>query len=96
MTFPSLFLAASIVLAGFVTSPVQAEPSRHRPASPAQIDAAVRGAMQGTGARGIAIAVIENGQVRYVQAYGARNAAGAPLTTDTIMYGASITKTLMA
>lgn len=49
-------------------------------------------AMAGSGARGLAIAVIEDGEVRAVRAYGVRNAAGDPLTTDTIMYGASLTK----
>jgi CubicO group peptidase (beta-lactamase class C family) len=34
--------------------------------------------------------------VAYVQAYGARNAKGDPLQTDTVMYGASLTKTVMA
>lgn len=47
-------------------------------------------------ARGIAIALIDHGQVRYVQAYGFRNKAGDPLTTDTVMYGASLTKTVFA
>jgi hypothetical protein len=32
----------------------------------------------------------------YVQAYGARNAKGDPLQTDTVMYGSSLTKTMMA
>jgi CubicO group peptidase (beta-lactamase class C family) len=31
-----------------------------------------------------------------VQAYGARNAKGDPLLVDTVMYGASLTKTVMA
>ena len=35
-------------------------------------------------------------EVAYAQAYGARNAKGDPLQTDTVMYGASITKTVMA
>ena len=60
------------------------------------IDAAVVQLMQDTGARGVAVAVIDDGQVVYVQAYGDRNAAGDPLTTDTIMYGASLTKTVFA
>ena len=30
------------------------------------------------------------------QAYGIRNAKGDPLTTDTVMYGASLTKTVFA
>ncbi len=44
----------------------------------------------------MAIAVIDHGKVRYVHAYGIRNAKGDPLTTDTVMYGASVTKTVFA
>jgi CubicO group peptidase (beta-lactamase class C family) len=62
----------------------------------AEIDARVRAAMTGTRANGMAIAVIDDGRVAYVQAYGARNAKGDPLQTDTVMYGASLTKTVMA
>ena len=64
--------------------------------TPAQIDAEVARAMAGTGAQGLAIAVIEDGRPVYVQAYGKRNAAGASLTTETIMYGASLTKAAFA
>jgi CubicO group peptidase (beta-lactamase class C family) len=63
---------------------------------PAAIDARARAALSETGAKGLAIAVIDGGRVAYVQAYGARNAAGDPLRTDTVMYGASLTKTVMA
>lgn len=59
---------------------------------PAAIDAEVARTLEATGAQGLAVAVIDRGQVRYVQAYGKRNAAGDPLTIDTIMYGASLTK----
>ena len=62
----------------------------------AAIDARARAAMAATGARGMAIAVIDDGRVAYVQAYGVRNAKGDPLQTDTVMYGASLTKTVMA
>jgi CubicO group peptidase (beta-lactamase class C family) len=62
----------------------------------AAIDARVRAAMAETRANGMAIAVIDGGRVAYVQAYGARDAKGNPLQTDTVMYGASITKTVMA
>ena len=62
----------------------------------AAIDARVRAVMAETHANGMAIAVIEDGRVVYVQAYGARNAKGDPLQTDTVMYGASLTKTVMA
>lgn len=60
------------------------------------IDVRVRAAMAETRANGMAIAVIDDGRVRYVQAYGVRNAKGEPLQTDTVMYGASLTKTVMA
>lgn len=56
----------------------------------------VEGVMRETGARGIAVAVIEDGRVVDVQAHGDRNAAGDPLTPDTIMYAASLTKTAFA
>lgn len=56
------------------------------------IDANVRAAMRDTGARGLALAVIDDGRTVAVRSWGHRNAAGDPLTTDTIMYGASLTK----
>ena len=60
------------------------------------IDAKVHAVMEQTHANGLAIAVIEGGKVKYVQAYGSRNAHNQPLTVDTVMYGASITKTVFA
>jgi CubicO group peptidase (beta-lactamase class C family) len=60
------------------------------------VDAEVQKLMAKTGAKGLALAIIDNGRVRYVQAYGVRNAVGDPLRTDTIMYGASLTKTVFA
>ena len=65
------------------------------PASSA-IDAEVSKIMAQTHAKGFALAVIDRGQVGYVQSYGIRNAAADPLTPDTIMYGASLTKTVFA
>lgn len=64
--------------------------------APAAIDAEVARVMALTSAQGLAVAVIDGGKVRYVQAYGKRNAAGDPLTPDTIMYGASLTKAVFA
>lgn len=64
--------------------------------APAAIDAQAHRLMAATHAKGLAVALIDGGQVRYVQAYGVRNAAGDPLRTDTVMYGASITKALFA
>ena len=60
------------------------------------IDTKVGDIMAQTGAHGMAVAVIDHGKVGYVHAYGIRNAKGDPLTTETVMYGASLTKTVFA
>jgi len=65
------------------------------PSGPA-IDLEVSKLMSHTHARGIAVAIVDHGKVGYVQAYGVRNAQGDPLATDTVMYGASLTKTVFA
>jgi CubicO group peptidase (beta-lactamase class C family) len=65
------------------------------PSGPA-IDAEVSKIMTHTHAKGMAVAVIDHGKAGYVQAYGIRNAKGDPLATDTVMYGASLTKTVFA
>src|SRR5215208_1330286 len=86
MTRPALYLVllltSSVSLGGFPGA--------------AAIDARVRAALAETRANGMAIAVIDDGRVGYVQAYGTRNAKGDPLQADTVMYGASLTKTVMA
>ena len=70
--------------------------SAQTPPDPAATDAEVAKIMSRTNANGLAIAVIDRGRPAYTRAYGIRNAAGGKLTTDTIMYGASLTKTLFA
>lgn len=65
-------------------------------ADPAALDAAVKAGMRATGARGIAVAVVEPDKPPLVRTWGERNAAGAKLEPDTIMYGASLTKTVFA
>lgn len=60
------------------------------------VDAAARAVMADTGAKGLAIAIVDHGRVASTRAYGVRNAKGDPLTTDTVMYGASLTKTVFA
>lgn len=62
----------------------------------AAIAKTARHAMTATGARGLAIATIDKGKVASVQAFGERNAKGDPLTPQTIMYGASLTKAVFA
>lgn len=60
--------------------------------TPASLKAEVSAARKATGAKGLAVAVVEEGRVTDVQASGVRNAAGSPLGRDTVMYGASLTK----
>jgi CubicO group peptidase (beta-lactamase class C family) len=62
----------------------------------AKIDTVVVDGMARTNSQGVAVAVIENGKVKYLKTWGKRNAKGDPLTPDTIMYGASLTKTVFA
>ena len=64
--------------------------------TPARIDAEAAAALSATKAKGLAIAVVEDGRVAFVRSYGVRNAAGDPLTPDTVMYGASLTKAAFA
>lgn len=59
------------------------------------LEHAAQAAMAETGANGLAIATIENGKVATVRAYGVRNAKRDPLTTNTVMYGASLTKAVV-
>jgi CubicO group peptidase (beta-lactamase class C family) len=60
------------------------------------LDAAVHAALTRTGAKGLALAIVEDGKPVLVRGYGLRNAAGAPLEADTVMYGASLTKAVFA
>jgi CubicO group peptidase (beta-lactamase class C family) len=62
----------------------------------AAIDAEVARLMAASHANGMAVAVVDEGRVVHVGAYGKRNAAGDPLLPDTVMYGASLTKTAFA
>ncbi len=83
--------SALALCAAFATSPLAATPP-----SVAQVDARIVQAMAATQSRGLALAVIDRGQVQMVRSHGERNAAGEPLQADTIMYGASLTKAAFA
>jgi len=87
----ALRLLSTVALTVAALSPVAA-----RVPTEAALDAEVARAMAATQTRGLAIAVIDKGRVVRVRSYGARNAAGEPLRTDTIMYGASLTKSAFA
>jgi CubicO group peptidase (beta-lactamase class C family) len=73
-----------------------ATPAVAKTADARRIAALAGDAMAEAGARGLAVAVIDRGRVSSVQAFGHRNAEGEPLTVDTVMYGASLTKAVFA
>ena len=81
-------------LIGLLAAAALAPPVVAAVPSKARVTVLAGQAMQATGAKGLAIAIIDNGRVTSVQAFGARNAKGDPLTKDTVMYGASLTKAL--
>lgn len=85
---------AGLVVALALTACASVPPAPSR--APTEIDAFARAAMAGTGAKGLAIAVVEDGRVTHVGAYGVRNERNEPLQNDTIMYGASLTKAAFA
>ena len=61
------------------------------------IDAEARRLMAREDVKGMAVAVIESGEIVHVAAYGYRNVEqNLPLQTETIMYGASLTKVAFA
>jgi len=91
---PTAILVAGIVLAlgaagadtairGFGGKPVNAE----------RIDREAKRMMTEARVQGLAMAVINDGKVVFVRSWGRRNVEkNLPLQTDTIMYGASLTK----
>jgi CubicO group peptidase (beta-lactamase class C family) len=58
--------------------------------------ALIRDAVSRGEVKGLALAVVEAGEIRAVRSYGHRNADGQALQTSTVMYGASLTKTVFA
>ena len=89
--------AGLLFLAFLVNTSFQAAVAQPLPVPREQaIDQSVRAAMKKTQARGLALALVKDGQPVMVRAWGQRNAAGAPLTPQTVMYGASLTKSVFA
>ena len=85
-------LAAALAVASCAQAP---RPPGAGPA--ANVDAEARRLMAQASVQGLALAVIRGGQVEHVAAYGYRNAERRlPLTTGSVMYGASLTKTAVA
>ena len=65
--------------------------------SAGSVDTLVQSLMKDEQVPGLGLALIHDGKVRYRKAYGLRDiAASQPLTPDTILYGASLTKATFA
>jgi len=65
--------------------------------SAAEVDATIMRLMKAAEVPGVVIAIINRGQVVYEKAYGFRDTERKlPLTTDTVMSGASLTKAAFA
>jgi CubicO group peptidase (beta-lactamase class C family) len=79
--------ALALTSCATLSPPISASPVKLN-----DIDGTVQAAMLATGARGLAVAVIDDGRMVFRKAYGVRNAANEPLLNDTVMYGASLTK----
>lgn len=87
----ALFSLCFLIVSACATAPAPRLPSS------AAIDAEAQRLMALQDVKGMAIAVIDEGRVVHVGAYGHRNVErNLPLTTDTIMYAASLTKTAFA
>lgn len=93
-TIAHLWVISAVVaaLVGFSAS----VPAAPLPTTEA-IDAEARRLMAAQDVKGLALAVIDSGRVRHVAAFGHANVERRqPLTTHTVMYGASLTKTAFA
>jgi CubicO group peptidase (beta-lactamase class C family) len=88
---------ASATFAGLITACTQTTlVTAPHLATPAGIDATVGKSMAEVHANGMAVAVIDAGQVVHVRSFGRRNEADEPLCNDTVMVAASLTKPVFA
>ncbi len=68
-----------------------------RPLTPDGIDRTVKGLVQANHVTGLSVALIRDGRVAFLQSYGLRQVEqGLPMTPDTVIYGASLTKATFA
>jgi CubicO group peptidase (beta-lactamase class C family) len=64
---------------------------------PAEIDATVARLMKGAEVPGLGLAILNDGKIAYLKAYGVRDKENnLPLTVDSVMYAASFTKVAFA
>ena len=87
--------AILLALAGLASTAAHAAAPTADPGDPA-FDRRVGELMQAAAVPGLAVATIREGDIR-VKGYGQRDiAVGLPLQADTVMYGASLTKSVFA
>jgi CubicO group peptidase (beta-lactamase class C family) len=90
------WIAATLVVTAVAVMAAQSPEVRRfdgKPVPVERIDAEARRLMAAAKVNGLAMAVIDEGQVVLARAWGRRNVEkNLPLQTDTIMYGASLTK----
>lgn len=90
-------LELSLSLALLLIAGCRSEPNETPLPDAAAIDTAVAQSMTRENVRGLALAVIDEGTVRYVAAYGKRSVErNLPLTTETVMHGAALTNAAFA
>ena len=92
-----LLVTILALCSGLAPEWVQADATFTRPdgvvLEAAQTDATVERLMRASNVPGLALALIGDGKLAHLQAYGMADASEArPLNTDTVMYGASLTK----
>ena len=80
---------APIVLGALVATPALAAP-------PAGFDAHVEQVMKSSGTPGMAVAIVENGQVTLAKGFGVRKQGGAPVDADTLFLIGSTAKAMTA
>ena len=86
-----LLVPLALLLAACATHPPS--PATAKPLRGEALDHRVEQLMKAANVPGLAIAIIEDGKVTYLHAYGERDTAQhLPLQTDTVMYAASLTK----
>ncbi len=91
----TLLVAATSLIA--LTAAAQAQPDGWTVAEIVDLDASIQQMMTEQEVVGLAYALIDAGEVEHVAAFGYRNRKlELPLQTDTIMYGASLTKAAFA
>lgn len=91
----TLLAAATSLIA--LSAAAQAQPDGWSDAEIAALDVSIQQMMQDEQVVGLAYALVDHGEVEHVAAFGYRNLEHEwPLETDTVMYGASLTKAAFA